>query len=92
MKKCSEEGRQFHTVLWNDGETMSWFRYLYELDGLPLLEGKGRVPPVLSKEARWAYDNIKKYPEPGKGDRKYYVDEGRQVVTEEKERDSAWFI
>lgn len=66
-EKCRSEGRQFHTILWDDGETMEWFRYLYELAGLPQLEGKGRCPPVLTREQRWAYENVKKYPEPGKG-------------------------
>lgn len=91
-EKCEEEGRQFHTILWDDGETMEWFRYLYELAGLPLLEGKGRAPPVLGERERWAYDNIKKYPEPGKGGRKYDMNEAGWDVIEEKEKDSAWFI
>ncbi|KAF1955038.1 FAD/NAD(P)-binding domain-containing protein [Byssothecium circinans] len=62
------EGRGFHTILWDDGETIEWFRYLYELGGLPVLEGEGRFPPVLDRETRWAYDHIRKYPEPGKGE------------------------
>lgn len=91
VKMCREDGRQFHTILWDDGETMEWFRYLYDLAGLPKLEGKGRCPPVLTDEQRWAYNHVKKYPEPGKGDRKYDVGEEGWVVVE-KERDSAWFI
>jgi hypothetical protein len=90
-EKCVKEGRPFHAILWDDGETMDWFRYLYDLAGLPTLEGKGRYPPMLTEEQRWAYDNVKKYPEPGKGNRKYDTDgEGWTVV--EKHKDSAWFI
>ncbi|KAJ8107185.1 hypothetical protein OPT61_g9038 [Boeremia exigua] len=87
--KCKSEGRPFHTILWDDGETLEWFQYLYNLAGLPSLEGKGRCPPVLTAEQRWAYDHIKKYPEPGKGGRKYDIDQSEEV---EKEKDSAWFI
>lgn len=98
VEKCKEEGSQFHTILWDDGETMEWFRYLYDLAGLPKLEGKGRCPPVLTDEQRWAYDNIKKYPEPGKGDRRYNIGGDGWVIVEENEneneneKDSAWFI
>jgi hypothetical protein len=91
-EECKESGRAFHTILWDDGETMEWFRYLYEMAGLPVLEGKGRVPPVLTDEQRWAYNNVKKYPEPGKGDRKFAMNEDEWVVVEGKQRDSAWFI
>ncbi|KAJ4336947.1 hypothetical protein N0V95_008459 [Ascochyta clinopodiicola] len=91
-RKCKEERRPFHTILWDDGETMEWFRYLYQLAGLPLLEGKGRVPPVLGERERWAYDNIKKYPEPGKGSRKQGVGAEEWVAVDGDGRDSAWFI
>lgn len=91
-RKCKEEGRQFHTILWDDGETMEWFRYLYDLAGLPKLEGRGRYPPQLTDEQRWAYDHVKKYPEPGKGDRKYDVGKDGWVDVGEGEKDSAWFI
>ncbi|KAJ4984043.1 thiol-specific monooxygenase [Stagonosporopsis vannaccii] len=91
-EKCRSEGRQFHTILWDDGETLEWFRYMYELAGLPQLEGKGRCPPVLTREQRWAYDHVKKYPEPGKGERKYAVGVRGEADGEEKEKDSTWFI
>lgn len=90
--ECKEEGRQFHTILWDDGETLEWFRYLYNLAGLPALEGKGRCPPVLTAEQRWAYDHVKKYPEPGKGDRKYDAGARDKPDEEESWEDSAWFI
>ncbi|KAH6612416.1 dimethylaniline monooxygenase (N-oxide forming), partial [Boeremia exigua] len=64
---CKGEGRGFHTLLWDGGETLDWFGVLYGIAGLPRLEGGGRVPPVLSREERWAYENVRKYPEPGKG-------------------------
>ncbi|KAJ8115115.1 hypothetical protein OPT61_g3164 [Boeremia exigua] len=38
---------------------------------------------------RWAYNHIKKYPEPGKGDKKYKVN---RTKTMETKKDSAWFI
>lgn len=90
--KCKEEGRQFHTILWDDGETMDWFRHLYEMAGLPGLEGKGRFPPQLTREQRWAYDNLKKYPEPGREGRKFEAGEGWGIIGEGEERDSAWFV
>ncbi|KAF1924346.1 putative dimethylaniline monooxygenase [Didymella exigua CBS 183.55] len=96
VAKCQQEGRLFHTILWDDGETMEWFRYLFEVAGLPGLEGKGRYPPQLTREQRWAFENLRKYPEPGKGDRKYSIEsDGWNLVGkefEEKEQDSAWFI
>lgn len=94
--QCKQEGRQFHTILWDDGETMEWFRYLYELAGLPGLEGKGRYPPQLTREQRWAYENIKKYPEPGRGVGNNSLETSTwQAFGEEdmkSEKDSAWFI
>lgn len=71
FKQRAEEtkagGTKFHQIEWDYGETMDWFRYLFELAGLPLLEGFGRCPPTLGEETRWAIDHVKKYPEPGKG-------------------------
>lgn len=60
------EGRKFHQIEWDCGETMEWFRYLFELAGLPLLEGLGRCPPVLGERTRWAIEHVRKYPEPDK--------------------------
>ncbi|KAH7083972.1 dimethylaniline monooxygenase (N-oxide forming) [Paraphoma chrysanthemicola] len=90
VELVKREHRTFHTILWDNGETMEWFRWFYEFSGLPLLEGKGRVPPVLDEQARWAYDHIKKYPEPHK-DRKT-VQEEDWVIVEERRKDSAHFI
>lgn len=90
VELVKSEHRNFHTILWDNGETMEWFRYLYELSGLPLLEGKGRVPPVLDRKARWAYDHLKKYPEPGKDEES--VGEEGWFVVERCKKDSAHFI
>lgn len=47
--------RRFHQIEWDYGETMEWFRYLFKLAGLPVLEGLGRCPPVLGPRTR-TYD------------------------------------
>ena len=62
------EGRKFHDILWDTGETMSWLRFLFEFAGLPVLEGAGRCPPVLGAETRWQIENVRKYPIPGDDD------------------------
>ena len=85
--------RRFHDIPWDNYEAMDWFRVLFEMSGLPVLEGWGRCPPVLGKETRWALENIRKYPEPGKdgvGD----VIDGDWICVEsaEQERDSLHFI
>ncbi|PSN73391.1 FAD/NAD(P)-binding domain-containing protein [Corynespora cassiicola Philippines] len=84
------EKRGFHTIQWDDGETMEWFRYLYNLSGLPVLEGEGRFPPVLDANARWAYDHVKKYPEPGKDGCAQHDKEW--VFVKRIKKDSAHFI
>lgn len=44
---------------------MDWLRFLFELSGLPILEGSGRYLPILGEETRWAIEHVRKYPEPG---------------------------
>ena len=44
---------------------LNYFRELYELAGLPRIEGLGQVPPILDGETRWAIENVRKYPIPG---------------------------
>jgi hypothetical protein len=44
---------------------MEWLRYLFEMAGLPELEGVGRCPPVLGPHTRWTIDHVKKYPDYG---------------------------
>ena len=67
LEIVTKEKRKYHDILWDEGETMTWFKQLYEMAGLPSLEGAGRCPPVLGEETRWAIDHIKKYPVPGDG-------------------------
>ena len=58
------ERRKFHDIVWDNGETMEWFRFLFWMSGLPKLEGWGRCPPVMGEETRWAIEHVRKYPEP----------------------------
>lgn len=59
-----KQGRRFHQIDFDTGETMEWFRWLFELAGLPTVDGHGRCPPVLGEATRWALKHIRKYPEP----------------------------
>lgn len=47
---------------------MKWFELLYRIAGLGQLDGKGRNPPRLGDDVKWAIENHRKYPEPGKND------------------------
>lgn len=60
---CRVEGQAFHDIPWENGETIDYFRALFELAGLPQLDGAGKTPPVLDAETRWAVEHIRKYPE-----------------------------
>jgi hypothetical protein len=61
-------GKKYHDIEWETGETLNWLDSLYQIAGLRLLTGEGRLPPVLKKEVRWAIEHLRKYPEPGKDD------------------------
>lgn len=61
-----KENRKFHDISWDNGETMNWLRFLFEISVLPTLEGSGRYPPVLGEKTRWAIEHVRKYPEPGR--------------------------
>ncbi|KAH7127205.1 dimethylaniline monooxygenase (N-oxide forming) [Dendryphion nanum] len=61
-----KERRKFHDIQWDNGETDVWIKYLYDLAGLPTLDGHGRCPPALDEKTRWAIEHVRKYPEPGK--------------------------
>jgi hypothetical protein len=78
------ERRKFHEILWYNDETMDWFRFLFEMSGLPVLEGLGRCPPVLGKETRWAIEHVRKYPIPGPS--------RRQVGEANTEEDGEWLV
>lgn len=80
-----QQRRRFHVIDWDTGETMEWFRYLFELAGLPVLEGIGRCPPTLGAATRWAIEHVKKYPDHEK-------DEGAEGWEMVNEKDTMWFI
>jgi hypothetical protein len=89
------QNRKFHDIPWDNGETMDWFRVLFEMSGLPMLEGWGRCPPVLGVKTRWAIEHVRKYPGCGGKDGKEVVEkEGEWVVVESplQGRDSLHFI
>lgn len=65
LELVTRQHRKFHDIPWDEGETLNYFRELYELAGLPRIEGLGQVPPVLDGETRWAIENVRKYPVPG---------------------------
>jgi hypothetical protein len=66
-ERCRMERRKFHDIPYDNGmiEMMNYLRELYDIAGLPTLEGDGKVPPVLNAETRAALRRLKKYPEPG---------------------------
>ncbi|TVY55908.1 Thiol-specific monooxygenase [Lachnellula cervina] len=88
-KERKKSGKKFHDIEWETGETEEWLRKMFEIAGLGTLKGEGRVPPVLGKDLVWAIENLKKYPEPGKGD-----DEGREKVVDrsELEKEHGWVV
>ena len=93
----SREKRKFHDIMWDNGETMEWLRWLFELAGLPELEGRGRCPPVLNDETRWAIEHLRKYPEhqpqPRLGIEKEEDDDDEwEHISRSENRDSLYFI
>lgn len=85
-------GRPFHDIPWENGETLDYFRALFEIAGLPTLEGGGRFPPVLDEETRWAVEHIRKYPEPGDAAAASKNDDDGWVVVPRSKRDLLHFI
>ncbi|KAI2466479.1 putative dimethylaniline monooxygenase [Annulohypoxylon bovei var. microspora] len=65
--RTRREGRRFHDVDWESGETLEWLGGLFAIAGLGTLRGEGRIPPPLTQEMIWAIEHVRKYPEPGKG-------------------------
>ncbi|KXT02971.1 hypothetical protein AC578_10619 [Pseudocercospora eumusae] len=82
---------KFHQIEWMNGETMDWFRWLFEFAGLPRIEGEGRCPPVLGEETRWAIEHIKKYPEGGAQMFEEEEEEGWEIIGLGKS-DVLWFV
>ncbi|XDG07450.1 hypothetical protein ABKA04_007065 [Annulohypoxylon sp. FPYF3050] len=66
-ERTKREGRKFHDVNWESGETFEWLEALFDIAGLGTLRGEGRIPPALTEEVIWAIEHVKKYPEPDKG-------------------------
>lgn len=67
-ERTKRDGLKYHDIGWDHNETMNWLGTLHDIAGLGLLTGEGMVPPVFSKEMKWAIENLKKYPEPGDGE------------------------
>ncbi|KAI0121389.1 hypothetical protein BJ170DRAFT_644688 [Xylariales sp. AK1849] len=63
-----KQGKKFHDIEWETGETTEWLNGLFQIAGLGTLQGEGRIPPVLSKDLVWALEHIRKYPEPEKSE------------------------
>jgi hypothetical protein len=89
---CQQQHRAFHDIPWENGETLDYFRALFEIAGLPTLEGGGRCPPVLDEATRWAVEHIRKYPEPGDAAARSDSDDDEWVVVRRSERDLLHFI
>lgn len=85
---CRREGRKFHDIPWENGETLEYFDALFELAGLPLLSGEGRCPPVVDEATRWAVEHVRKYPVPGKS----AVGKEEQVEEDENENEDGWTV
>ncbi|TAQ89302.1 hypothetical protein B7494_g2385 [Chlorociboria aeruginascens] len=85
------EGKKFHDIDYETGETLEWLGFFYRIAGLGKLTGEGRVPPVLGKEVRWALEHLRKYPEPGRGEEEEKVD-GWVVVERNRRKDLLAFI
>lgn len=88
------EGRKYHDIQWETGETLEWLGKLFEWAGLGTLEGDGRTPPALTREVVWAIEHLRKYPEPGKDEMKDVLmgEEVGWVVVEEVRKDLLHFI
>lgn len=83
----SRERRKFHDIPWDNNETIDYLRELYDLAGLPQIEGAGLYPPILGEKTRWAIEHVKKYPEPNR-----QVSEHWEMVSEKDVKDSLYFI
>jgi hypothetical protein len=89
----SRQRRKYHDIPWDNGETMDYLRELYELAGLPRIEGAGRYPPILEEKTRWAIENVKKYPEPENDKQSNHARKQSWTVVERGEwRDNLHFI
>lgn len=92
IETCQREHKAFHDVPWENGETLNYFRALFDIAGLPTLEGGGRFPPVLDEETRWAVEHIRKYPEADDAAAESVDDSDGWVVVRRSRRDLLHFI
>jgi hypothetical protein len=86
------EHRKFHDIPWDNDETMEWLRFLFDLSGLPMLEGAGRYPPVLDEATRYAIEHVRKYPEPHKEIDAAEDEDGWTLIKRHNAKDSLHFI
>lgn len=88
VELTKREGRKFHDVPWDNGDTCQYLQALFDIAGLPTLDGAGKYPPVIDEKTRWAIENVKKYPEPHKQEEQ----DGFVVVRSAQTKDSLHFI
>ncbi|QKX55452.1 uncharacterized protein TRUGW13939_02545 [Talaromyces rugulosus] len=94
-QSVSSQHRRFHDIAWDSGETMGYLRELYEIAGLPRIEGQGQTPPILDAETRWAIKHVRKYPVPGDEDEDGQTDDtdaGWSIVERGHCKDSLHFL
>jgi len=89
---CKREGKNFHDIEWETGETWGWLGELYAIAELPRLGGEGRTPPVLDDDLRWAVEHLRKYPEPGEDEVVEKGDEDWMVLDNRDRKDLLAFI
>lgn len=65
-QRVKREGRRFHDIPWDTGETHQWLEALFDIAGLGTINGEGRIPPALDRELVWAYENLRRYKPPEK--------------------------
>ncbi|PVH71578.1 FAD/NAD(P)-binding domain-containing protein [Cadophora sp. DSE1049] len=91
-ERVKRDGKKFHDIEWETGETLGWLGQLYGIAGLALLTGEGRVPPVLGEEVRWAIEHLRKYPEPGKDSEKGSEETGKHEGDDRLGAESDWVL
>ncbi|KAF2771661.1 FAD/NAD(P)-binding domain-containing protein [Teratosphaeria nubilosa] len=95
VAQVTRELRKFHALYWDDGETLGWFRWLYDFAGLPQLTGPGKVPPVIDAKTRWAIEHVKKHtdnPNDGPDLEQDGNEDGWLVVRDKAHWDTLFFI
>jgi hypothetical protein len=62
IELVDREHRKFHDIPYGIKEVENYFRFFYDMAGLPDLLDVGKAPPVLDEETRWAIEHLFKYP------------------------------